>query len=481
MHATRPSRSKASSPAIAAPRGKAPSAGRTQYELRQLPLVRSLGFSQLWVLSCPSPHGSRAQCSWNEKRAVAFAPRFTEHLSPEQRCGLRYPTLAAAKQACERHSWCDGVRPLASAECTRYSAAELRATRSSVHAELSRREAEAPRRAEHAVDLASEVKRLTAQAHARKARVARQRLRGVSLAEAHDRARHFAALGVSEREALHVLAGFPRFRGAAATPRPVGGRGCRGNLVMVESRDHRDLSKYYSQAVAINRAYALRHNYTFALLTPRAGPWLQSARTAKHSAVRGMPWCKVKALQWVVRQQRSAGAEAGCAWTIFLDSDSLVHRRDVPLADYLEEGAGSAEVVFLINTGVLFLRHTAWVEDFLEQWQQTHDSPACREYQFRSYVEQGCLERLLVRKDLHLLLPAGFKQRVALAPMPLFNSPWGSLIKHIWGGVGKEMRNHTFETALLTFAYQAKDSARRKRWNIRRFMPRSHELVDFPC
>ena len=46
------------------------------------------------------------------------------------------------------------------------------------------------------------------------------------------------------------------------------------------------------------------------------------------------------------------------------------------------------------------------------------------------------------------LLPPGWRTRIATAPMQLFNSPWGSFIRHVWGGPGAELRRRVFDDEL---------------------------------
>ena len=39
-------------------------------------------------------------------------------------------------------------------------------------------------------------------------------------------------------------------------------------------------------------------------------------------------------------------------------------------------------------------------------------------------------------------------RRIATAPMQLFNSPWGSFIRHVWGGPGVDLRRRIFDDEL---------------------------------
>ena len=46
------------------------------------------------------------------------------------------------------------------------------------------------------------------------------------------------------------------------------------------------------------------------------------------------------------------------------------------------------------------------------------------------------------------ILPHGWRERIATAPMQLFNSPWGAFIRHVWGGPGVELRRRVFDDEL---------------------------------
>jgi hypothetical protein len=46
------------------------------------------------------------------------------------------------------------------------------------------------------------------------------------------------------------------------------------------------------------------------------------------------------------------------------------------------------------------------------------------------------------------MLPPGWRRRIATAPMQLFNSPWGTFVRHVWGGPGAALRRHAFDDEL---------------------------------
>lgn len=129
------------------------------------------------------------------------------------------------------------------------------------------------------------------------------------------------------------------------------------------------------------------------------------------------------------------------------------------------------------------MRPTAWVARALALWEEAHDKSSCNAFQFRSYVEQGCLERFLVNNDSRESQLANLESHVVMAPMTLFNSPWGSIVQHLWGGIGKELRATTFDDATRNFSYyqQSKQSKRTRRVNKNRMMPFRNEVVEFDC
>ena len=109
------------------------------------------------------------------------------------------------------------------------------------------------------------------------------------------------------------------------------------------------------------------------------------------------------------------------------------------------------------------------------------DAPTCEAFQFKSYVEQGCLERFLVHQSVRRQLPPGVETRVAMAPMALFNSPWGSVVQHLWGGAGKQLRGAAFEDAMIGLGLRSDDPHRKRTRKLQRLMPRAHEVEEFDC
>ena len=312
-----------------------------RYELRQLPLVRSLGQAQLWLLVCPAHDRSSGlhsrRCIWSEKKGLAFVPWRSEMpLSPVQRCALSYSSLSAAKRACESKGWCDGVTVprIARSACSGYSAARIEASRKALHDQLSQRlrgRASRPQVVKSAAELGEEAARTRFAQFTRRPKN-----------DTLDHEKHFEAIGLSEQLALEALDRYPRFRGTATDG--IGAK-CSGTVVMVENRDLHNATKYYVRSIAANRAYALAHNYSFVLLRPQAGPWIRALRSARHAVSKGVPWCKIKALRRLVGRKLAQREQGTCSWIILFDSDSLVRRHEVPLAQFVQQRASPAELV----------------------------------------------------------------------------------------------------------------------------------------
>ena len=98
--------------------------------------------------------------------------------------------------------------------------------------------------------------------------------------------------------------------------------------------------------------------------------------------------------------------------------------------------------------------------------------PVCAPF-LRSWpCEQQCLHELLRNRTL---LPAGWQRRIATAPTQLFNSPWGSFVRHVWGGAGAELRRTAFDDELKVQGVW-------KRHAYQRLVSSAHAgLVDMPC
>ena len=92
-------------------------------------------------------------------------------------------------------------------------------------------------------------------------------------------------------------------------------------------------------------------------------------------------------------------------------------------------------------------------------------------------MEQGCLEKLLLHRQA--LLPPSAGSRIATAPMALFNSPWGSIVRHYWGGVGKHFRAPAFDQAMSEVLLNRKSEV--NVYNQKSAWPMADEISEFLC
>ena len=232
-------------------------------------------------------------------------------------------------------------------------------------------------------------------------------------------------------------------------------RACRGTVLMVENRTGRALSTarvhHYAKTIALNSLYARRHNYSFVVLRPSPGPWLESG---SHAA-----WCKLKA----VRSLMTEANATACHWIMVLDSDAVVREQHVDFMQLLgleEESRALAlaredpnSPIFHVvrgpksakkkkaptmNTGVMFVRAGGLALRLFQTWAEARHAPICRQWDRVHPFEQGCLEILLNASGSKLA--AELVDAVRLDPMTIYNSPYGSFVRHIWGGPGRPLR-----------------------------------------
>jgi len=236
---------------------------------------------------------------------------------------------------------------------------------------------------------------------------------------------NFAAHGVRILSSTATHAATDHSAGTSSPP-------CGVTIVMAESREL-SVDGYWTKAIALNYEYALHHGYGFVLVLPPA-----------HLPVKKLVWCKIRALLEEMRSRLHASAQ--CTWLAYLDSDAFLATReplpallhhhgvddgvDFVLAREEAEPEHNFTMPFLLNTGVLFVRASAWSAAMLRAWDEGHKSLACQRFHRQS--EQQCLERLLLGDD-RAGLPHPGVRRVAISPMRLFNSPWGRYVVHIWG------------------------------------------------
>lgn len=247
--------------------------------------------------------------------------------------------------------------------------------------------------------------------------------------------------------------------GFARTP-----RACNGTLVMMD--DRRDAvasrpngtkverSPYYQKSIVLNFLYATRHGLGFMLVRPTAGQWgLRPSGAGLCPA-----WCRVKILASLVAARQGLGS-GRCGpdghWLVYIDGDAYVREQDIDLLTRLGDPLNS-DTHFAIareeppagafrsprrrphgvrtpslNAGVLFVRASTFSAQLLASWMRAADLPVCAPFRQSWPCEQQCLHELLRNRTL---LPRLWRDRIATAPMQLFNSPWGGFIRHVWGG-----------------------------------------------
>lgn len=296
---------------------------------------------------------------------------------------------------------------------------------------------------------------------------------------------------------------------------PRGAASCGGTVLMIDDRrvDTANMTvarnPYYNKAFVLNRLYAARHNLSFVLVRPTAGAWL-AAGPAKPSTCRAQKgdfctglcpaWCRLKIIRSVVAQiaqrRRLEPGRASCHWVLYIDSDAYVREQHTDFTAVLG-AARHADVHFAIareeppaggfrsnrkrehgvrvpslNAGVLFVRASAWAEALLDVWMRAPELPVCAPFVRSWPCEQQCLHELLRNRTL---LPDGWQRRIATAPTQLFNSPWGSFVRHVWGGPGSELRRRVFDDELKVQGVW--------RWRqFERLLQEAHGTwVDLPC
>lgn len=223
---------------------------------------------------------------------------------------------------------------------------------------------------------------------------------------------------------------------------------CAATLIMTENRPLA-ASSYWTKTIALNALFAQRQNHSFVLVRPPAGD------------TKNALWCKVPAM---LAELRRVGTSE-CRWLAFFDSDSYVREQSLGLDEMLashgvderthfvlarEEPRPSLNfsTSFLLNTGVVFVRASARGAALLKEWADMRRT--CKGSLFHRQPEQKCLERMLIN---HVAAEGGGRgaakeHGVMLAPMGLFNSPWGRYVRHVWGGPGSELRSTIYDDEL---------------------------------
>ena len=258
---------------------------------------------------------------------------------------------------------------------------------------------------------------------------------------------------------------------------------CPAMLVMSEDRELLPPSRFFwAKAAVLNLHAARRHNWSFMLVRPQRNPKTSPAAN----------WCKLKAMDLAISRMLAAAAfapssaESGCGWILFLDSDAFVRTRRGVSVDLIRTlGATAAhhageqvEAVLMqedvnldagfenpqpFNAGVIAMRASQWSLDLLRTWFRMGSTPgACHRFRRAPYFEQSCLTIELLRPQNEVRhrvvqLPHNLSHRLVLAPMRLANSPWGEYVRHVWSGVGVEMRRTAFDEELAALQIKPRE------------------------
>ena len=274
--------------------------------------------------------------------------------------------------------------------------------------------------------------------------------------------------------------------------------GSNGTILMIDDRKwsaaaaNTSISRapYYQKAIALNYLYAMRHGFEFLLVRPTAGEWLRPDGLCP-------AWCRVKILAHLVTSRREPSHGNARHWIMYIDSDAYVREQHTDFVARLSGDPQNSGVHVAIareeppaggfrsprrrphgvrtpslNAGILFFRASVWSSHFLSAWMRAPQLPVCAPFRLSWPCEQQCFHELLRNRTL---LPAGWRRRVATAPTQLFNSPWGTYIRHVWGGPGAELRKRAFDDELKVqgvwrkHQFEALLEASRRTW------------IDLPC
>lgn len=251
--------------------------------------------------------------------------------------------------------------------------------------------------------------------------------------------------------------------------------GANGTILMMDDRKADSATvngsvvraPYYKKTFVLNYLYAMRHQLEFLLVRPTSGMWLDNDRLCP-------AWCRVKILANIVAaripRDSSTHRAARRHWVLYIDSDAYVREQHTDMLAKLTGDPRNADIHVAIareeppaagfrsprrrphgvrtpslNAGVLFVRSSPWSARFLAAWMQAPQLPVCAPFRQSWPCEQQCFHELLRNRTL---LPSGWRRRVATAPTQLFNSPWGTFIRHVWGGPGVELRKRVFDDEL---------------------------------
>lgn len=168
----------------------------------------------------------------------------------------------------------------------------------------------------------------------------------------------------------------------------------------------KDISTYFSYALAVNQAYAEHNGYVFKHFN-------EDTANFDNNDVR---WNKVKILSEAIDPDVGWGRDLD--YIIWIDADvimlDLSNRLEAIASDYPQaqillsaEHAGSSS---LVNSGAVMIRNTEWARSFLKQWWDYGDR--------RLYSDQEQFDMLYKAK----LVPSKQTHRIAVLPPDAINS-----------------------------------------------------------
>jgi hypothetical protein len=203
---------------------------------------------------------------------------------------------------------------------------------------------------------------------------------------------------------------------------------CRIHMIMTDNRRLHPSSarEYWVKTAVVNRLIAQRYNYTFTYALVE-----QPHENTHGNGKFGAEWCKLPVLQTAAEHAlRRSEADGSCTWLFSIDSDAFVRDSGVDLARRIaglaeakqaevvlsrEDGGdellsrslqggdraeffGFPEAGTIFNTGVLFVRASAFSVRFLRRWfEQMNELPDCAELRDKPMREQSCLVYYLER------------------------------------------------------------------------------------
>jgi len=216
---------------------------------------------------------------------------------------------------------------------------------------------------------------------------------------------------------------------------------------------------YWKKAAVINYLYAKQHGHDFLYIHVDHIPEPQQAWTA--SALR----------PHILEIHVSQYASDTNKWGVYLDSDAVVAKSDIPLESLYEDiaqqickgtlcddsiglileldaGLGPAR----LNTGVMVFAYNNKTTRFLQRWVDAQMKPENRELLARWPADQRVFEKMVGVPDKSLhnvgIWDAGLPTRIGIVRPHTMASPWAKYISHLWSGWGWWRRETVFDQLL---------------------------------